>query len=47
MNTPVITRARGVATVPADVHEANAAAVARLEAGGARRPGGELEMVAR
>lgn len=41
------THARGVATVSADVHEANAAAIAFFEAAGARRTGSNLELVIR
>ncbi|MDG6107751.1 GNAT family N-acetyltransferase [Dactylosporangium aurantiacum] len=41
------TRARGVATVCADVHEANTAAVALFESAGARRTGSNLELVIR
>ncbi|WP_433607208.1 GNAT family N-acetyltransferase [Dactylosporangium sp. CA-139114] len=41
------TAARGVATVSADVHEANIAAVALFEAAGARRTGSNLELVIR
>jgi ribosomal protein S18 acetylase RimI-like enzyme len=39
------THARGVATVSADVHEANTAAIALFEAAGARRTGSNLELV--
>ncbi|WP_306205230.1 GNAT family N-acetyltransferase [Actinoplanes sp. RD1] len=39
------TRERGVATVSAEVHEANAAAIALVEAAGARRHGSNLELV--
>jgi GNAT superfamily N-acetyltransferase len=39
------THARGVATVSADVHEANTAAIALFEAVGARRTGSNLELV--
>ncbi|MER7276230.1 GNAT family N-acetyltransferase [Dactylosporangium sp. NPDC000244] len=41
------TAARGVATVSADVHEANTAAIALFEAAGARRTGSNLELVIR
>ncbi len=41
------TRERGVATVSADVHEANAAGVALFESAGARRAGSNLELVIR
>jgi ribosomal protein S18 acetylase RimI-like enzyme len=41
------TRARGVATVSADVHEANTTAIALFEAAGARRAGSNLELVIR
>ena len=41
------THARGVATVSADVHEANTAAIALFEAAGARRTGSNLELVIR
>jgi GNAT superfamily N-acetyltransferase len=41
----VATHARGVATVSADVHEANTAAVALFEAAGARRTGSNLELM--
>jgi ribosomal protein S18 acetylase RimI-like enzyme len=39
------TRARGVATVSADVHDANTAAIALFEAVGARRTGSNIELV--
>lgn len=39
------THARGVATVSADVHEANTAAIALFEAASARRAGSNLELV--
>jgi len=42
-----VTQARGVDTVSADVHEANAAAVALFDAAGARRTGSNLELVIR
>jgi ribosomal protein S18 acetylase RimI-like enzyme len=41
------THARGAATVHADVHEANTAAIALFEAAGARRTGSNLELVIR
>jgi ribosomal protein S18 acetylase RimI-like enzyme len=41
------THARGVATVSADVHEANTAAIALFESAGARRTGSNLELVIR
>jgi ribosomal protein S18 acetylase RimI-like enzyme len=41
------TRARGVDTVSADVHEANTAAIALFESAGARRTGSNLELVIR
>jgi len=41
------THARGVATVSADVHEANTAAIALFEAAGARRTGSNLELMIR
>ncbi|MET7423018.1 GNAT family N-acetyltransferase [Dactylosporangium sp. NPDC005555] len=41
------THTRGVATVSADVHEANTAAVALFEAAGAHRTGSNLELVIR
>lgn len=41
------THDRGVATVCADVHEANTAAVALFESAGARRTGSNLELVIR
>jgi ribosomal protein S18 acetylase RimI-like enzyme len=39
------THARGVATVSADIHEANTAAIALFETAGARRTGSNLELV--
>ena len=39
------TKARGVATVSAEVHEANTAAIALFEAVGARRTGSNVELV--
>ncbi|WP_327008854.1 GNAT family N-acetyltransferase [Dactylosporangium sp. NBC_01737] len=41
------TRARGVGTVSADVHEANTAAIALFETAGAHRTGSNLELVIR
>lgn len=41
------THARGAATVSADVHEANTAAIALFEAAGAHRTGSNLELVIR
>lgn len=41
------THERGVATVSAEVHEANTAAIALFEAAGARRNGSNLELVIR
>jgi ribosomal protein S18 acetylase RimI-like enzyme len=41
------THERGVATVSADVHEANTAAIALFETAGARRTGSNLELVIR
>jgi ribosomal protein S18 acetylase RimI-like enzyme len=41
------THERGVATVYAEVHEANTAAIALVEAAGARRHGSNLELVIR
>ena len=41
------THERGVATVSAEVHEANSAAIALVEAAGARRHGSNLELVIR